>query len=195
MYCGWFLSCNENRRLNNNSLSGPFPVSLAKIPRLAFLWVWVYFLSLLSFCLYFHVSLSWKLKNLQDVLILPTVFLYFLIFWFAFWSLHWFSRDLSYNNLSGPVPKFPARTFKYVSLHKPVFGHYLSGHLLFLTLFCLLNAVLWAIHWFVEVAAMKVYLDMPMLVLFHFLSIHQLVIFITPLFSFVLIYLSLLSFI
>lgn len=22
-------------------------------------------------------------------------------------------RDLSYNNLSGPVPKFPARTFKY----------------------------------------------------------------------------------
>lgn len=22
-------------------------------------------------------------------------------------------RDLSYNNLSGPIPKFPARTFKY----------------------------------------------------------------------------------
>ncbi|KAK6273094.1 hypothetical protein POUND7_010177 [Theobroma cacao] len=53
------LSCNENRRLNNNSLSGPFPASLAKIPQLAFL-------------------------------------------------------DLSYNNLSGSVPKFPARTFNIV---------------------------------------------------------------------------------
>ncbi|KAF8389290.1 hypothetical protein HHK36_025983 [Tetracentron sinense] len=46
-------------RLNNNSLSGAFPVSLAKIPQLAFL-------------------------------------------------------DFSYNNLSGPVPKFPARTFKKI---------------------------------------------------------------------------------
>ncbi|CAD5329544.1 unnamed protein product [Arabidopsis thaliana] len=43
-------------RLNNNSLSGPFPASLSQIPHLSFL-------------------------------------------------------DLSYNNLSGPVPKFPARTF------------------------------------------------------------------------------------
>jgi hypothetical protein len=24
-------------------------------------------------------------------------------------------RDLSFNNLSGPVPKSPARTFKYIS--------------------------------------------------------------------------------
>lgn len=37
------LSCNERRRLNNNSLSGAFPASLAKTPQLAFLWVWISF--------------------------------------------------------------------------------------------------------------------------------------------------------
>ncbi|XP_028104268.1 probable LRR receptor-like serine/threonine-protein kinase At4g30520 [Camellia sinensis] len=48
-----------SRRLNNNSLTGAIPLSLAKVPQLAFL-------------------------------------------------------DLSYNNLHGPVPKFPARTFNVV---------------------------------------------------------------------------------
>jgi len=31
------LSALRRRRLNNNSLSGPFPASLAKIPQLSFL--------------------------------------------------------------------------------------------------------------------------------------------------------------
>ena len=31
--------CSCRRRLNNNSLSGPFPASLAKIPQLSFLYV------------------------------------------------------------------------------------------------------------------------------------------------------------
>lgn len=31
--------CSCCRRLNNNSLSGPFPASLAKIPQLSFLYV------------------------------------------------------------------------------------------------------------------------------------------------------------
>ncbi|TVU05700.1 hypothetical protein EJB05_48877, partial [Eragrostis curvula] len=53
------LPCLCRRRLNNNSLSGAFPASLAKIPQLAFL-------------------------------------------------------DLSYNNLTGPVPVFPTRTFNIV---------------------------------------------------------------------------------
>lgn len=37
----FFVMLCETRRLNNNSLYGPFPVFLSKIPQLAFLWVWV----------------------------------------------------------------------------------------------------------------------------------------------------------
>lgn len=75
--------CNDLiRRLNNNSLSGPFPASLSQIPHLSFLWVYKVWIFFLLFNLKTHV----------------------------FWCFGF--RDLSYNNLRGPVPKFPARTFK-----------------------------------------------------------------------------------
>ena len=67
------MSCYETRRLNNNSLSGPFPVFLAKIPQLAFLKVWFsLFLTLCTSICFSVINMSWKLKlpftlgNLMD---------------------------------------------------------------------------------------------------------------------------------
>lgn len=55
---GVYLSLT--RRLNNNSLSGAFPVSLEKIPQLAFLWVWLFFFPFLCFG---AVWVSWELET------------------------------------------------------------------------------------------------------------------------------------
>lgn len=62
VWCG--LSCNEYRRLNNNSLSGPVPLPLANLPRLTFLWVSVlpYSLSLFPhFCSVMLILVLWDL--------------------------------------------------------------------------------------------------------------------------------------
>lgn len=115
--CSVVLSCNASRRLNNNSLSGAFPVFLAKISELAFLWVFSLYLWILSVC--FIVLKIEPICNKLKFSYLKTWFIkYYLMKLFCL--LLWWFRDLSYNNLSGPVPKFPARTFKYHFLPEPL---------------------------------------------------------------------------
>jgi hypothetical protein len=95
-------------------LSGPFPASLAKIPQLSFLYV-----------------RNARTRLVQAIGFLPrfhTTALFFclLLLWFLLRFKSNSSirdsmrlvgvcsvpRDLSFNNLTGPVPLFPTRTFK-----------------------------------------------------------------------------------
>ncbi|URE30424.1 LRR receptor-like serine threonine-protein kinase [Musa troglodytarum] len=78
-------------RLNNNSLSGSFPESLSRIPQLSFLSV-----ALLS-----HSRMDCAVRSILSRSLELT-------------KASLLSRDLSYNNLSGPVPLFPTRTFNIV---------------------------------------------------------------------------------
>ena len=118
------------------------------------------FLTLCSSICLFVIIVSWKLKQCA----IFNVFLQLMKTIFV-------RRDLSYNNLSGPVPKSPARTFKYgycATATVSLWLYYVDDYCIypdfaFCFTFVLSHLALWETHWFVELVPMKVALDQSLL--------------------------------
>ena len=117
---------NSNRLLDGNALEGPIPTDLGKLVNLQVLWVWR--------MIYCDVSVAiWFIGSL---LLCITVNEFF---YFVFID---FTRNLSNNRLSGPIPESLANLPKLTELWENINNVLLVQSLLTFMVLCLISDVI-----------------------------------------------------